>query len=597
MFKKTLGLLKPNFKPIILFDLLVKVLLVTLVVPVAWGVFVLSLKVVGIDYIGNDTLGTYLKSPSTWVVAVVVILLAAVFNYIEISGIVTAIHKSKSQSRVTVGKLMGSAVMSAKKMILSRNFGMIFVLLLLLPLTQALPVTGIVSTLTLPEFISDFIKANTILVVLLSVVILVLTILAIRWIFVFNRFSLTDETFKQSAKSSSKLIKGNYLKTIFKLILFGLFEFAVSVVLIVAISLIAMIFIQIFCDSSSRHDVAVVTFGNIARVVNAVVVFLGSIGGFAFIGAMYYDLCEEKSVEPSNISVAEKPMKNSHSIVISVLSVAMICVFVGSVAVSPSFAKNVNSMRIMSVAHRGYSTIYPENNIPAFENAIRVGADYIELDVHQTKDGVVVVTHDASIKRIAGVDKNVYDLTFDELESYDVGSWFSPDYKDLRVATLDQVMKLCKDKINVQIELKPTGNEPNFEQNVVDVVKKNDMQEQCLFGSMSADCLKTIKKLDPSLKTLYIMMTAVGNMKQIDFADSFSIEDSFVDEGLIDEIHSLSKTCFVWTLNTEETMNNAVSRGVDGIVSDDPTMVQKVVERKGNSELVFSIADLIYGKK
>ena len=121
MFKKTLGLLKPNFKPIILFDLLVKVLLVTLVVPVAWGVFVLSLKVVGIDYIGNDTLGTYLKSPSTWVVAVVVILLSAVFNYIEISGIVTAIHKSKAQSRVTVGRLMGSAVSSAKKMILDRK--------------------------------------------------------------------------------------------------------------------------------------------------------------------------------------------------------------------------------------------------------------------------------------------------------------------------------------------------------------------------------------------------------------------------------------------------------------------------------------------
>ena len=64
---------------------------------------------------------------------------------------------------------------------------------------------------------------------------------------------------------------------------------------------------------------------------------------------------------------------------------------------------------------------YPENSIPAYAAAIEQGADWIELDVHQTADNIVVISHDANIKRIAGVDKNIWEMTYAELETYDVG--------------------------------------------------------------------------------------------------------------------------------------------------------------------------------
>lgn len=111
-----------------------------------------------------------------------------------------------------------------------------------------------------------------------------------------------------------------------------------------------------------------------------------------------------------------------------------------------------------------------------------------------------MVTHDEGLKRIAAIPKNVWELTYDELARYDVGSWFSTDYSDLRVAKLDEVLKLCKGKIKLNIELKPTGHEPDFEQHVLDLIHENDYKEgEYILASLNADALKTLKRLEPNV--------------------------------------------------------------------------------------------------
>ena len=112
----------------------------------------------------------------------------------------------------------------------------------------------------------------------------------------------------------------------------------------------------------------------------------------------------------------------------------------------------------MVMAHRGDSVDAPENTLPAFQAAIDHGADAAEMDVQMTKDGTIVVMHDSSIDRTSTGSGNIWEVTYDEIKNLDNGSFFSPEFSDTRIPTLDQVIKLCKGKLYLNIEIKRTGH-------------------------------------------------------------------------------------------------------------------------------------------
>ena len=94
-------------------------------------------------------------------------------------------------------------------------------------------------------------------------------------------------------------------------------------------------------------------------------------------------------------------------------------------------------------AHRGYSAAAPENTLPAFQLAIDQGCEWAELDVQMTRDGVVMVTHDTSLRRCTGRNENIYDLTYNEVRKLDAGRWFGQKYTGAKVPTLEEVDWTC----------------------------------------------------------------------------------------------------------------------------------------------------------
>ena len=112
-------------------------------------------------------------------------------------------------------------------------------------------------------------------------------------------------------------------------------------------------------------------------------------------------------------------------------------------------------MTVIVLAHRGYSAKAPENTMAAFELALAVGADGIELDVHMTRDGEIVVIHDDTLDRTTNGKGPVSDQTMAELRELDAGSWFSPEFAGERIPTLKLVLELIKDKdVLLNIEIK-----------------------------------------------------------------------------------------------------------------------------------------------
>src|ERR1700679_3268138 len=110
--------------------------------------------------------------------------------------------------------------------------------------------------------------------------------------------------------------------------------------------------------------------------------------------------------------------------------------------------------QIVAISHRGEHLQRPENTMPAFEEAIRVGADYFEADVRTTSDGKLVLSHDATVDRCTNGTGSVAEMTFDQLEALDAGIKKSPEFAGTKIPTFDQALDLARGKIGIYVDVK-----------------------------------------------------------------------------------------------------------------------------------------------
>lgn len=161
------------------------------------------------------------------------------------------------------------------------------------------------------------------------------------------------------------------------------------------------------------------------------------------------------------------------------------------------------------VAHRGSRINRPENTLTAFEEAIRVGADGIELDVHLSKDGEVVVIHDETVDRTTNGSGRVRHLTIAELKELDAGSWFDAAFAGEKIPTLLEVLELLERtgfRGSLNIEFK-TGFHPypNMEQKVQVLLDKKDWPFDIMYSSFSLRALLRMHRLDPTAEVAYLV--------------------------------------------------------------------------------------------
>ena len=254
-----------------------------------------------------------------------------------------------------------------------------------------------------------------------------------------------------------------------------------------------------------------------------------------------------------------------------------------------------NQYRIIPnvAAHRGDSVRAPENSLPAFQMAIdEKVATWVELDVHQTKDGVIIVSHDDNLSNI-GIDLVVHESTYEELMKHDSGAYFSKKYEGLKLCTLKEALDVLKDKVAVQVEIKPTEYDDHIEEAVLDIIKETDSSLPIAVLSLKEKPLKRIKELDPDFPIIYCTVVATEGIENIDYADFFSIEESAINKDLVSRIHEKGKQCFVWTINKEDNVQYLVDCGVDTILTDDPIMMKKALTKCNYAE---SFADSLQKK-
>lgn len=241
---------------------------------------------------------------------------------------------------------------------------------------------------------------------------------------------------------------------------------------------------------------------------------------------------------------------------------------------------------VQVIAHRGYSSMFPENTMAAFEGACELGVDYIELDVQLSKDGVPVLFHDTDMKRLTGQEGLISDYTYEELQSFDVGSWFNASFAGEGIPTLQMALEyIGTQNCKVYLELKDCGQIPGFEESIVEVVRNTGMQDRIVYASFNYEYLKKIKELDSNSKILYNTTSDKKTILQEYPAEFYGLYLESATADLIDAVHDAGSKAFAWTVTTPEEMTNLIAMGIDGIVTNDPGRA-KVVKYPEYSFLV-----------
>ena len=241
------------------------------------------------------------------------------------------------------------------------------------------------------------------------------------------------------------------------------------------------------------------------------------------------------------------------------------------------------------IAHRGLSSVAPENTLISFSKAIEFNSNYIEFDLHRTKDDSIVVIHDSSIDRTAsdGVTGKIDKMTYAELQKVDISlpALYSTKYKGAKIPTFREVLGLAKGKTKVCVELKAYGTE----EDVIKILKQYNMMDDAIIFSFHYQSLAKIRKLDSKIPTLLLINSI--NKLTIDYAKVIDVNyigvgyGTKVTESLINEVHANKMKLFKWTVNTEKQMKQLVNLKVDGIITNYADKALEIVKNP-NKEIL-----------
>lgn len=229
------------------------------------------------------------------------------------------------------------------------------------------------------------------------------------------------------------------------------------------------------------------------------------------------------------------------------------------------------------VAHRGNHRFAPENTIVSYEQALEAGAPIVELDLHRSKDGVIILMHDDTLERTTNGVGNVNDMTLEQLKALDAGSWKDAKYAGERVPTLEELAELCKGKAVMMLDLK----DPVRGDEIAPVLQRVGIEsDQVIVAPWETDQASGLKPYLPDTPMILLHSrvpsgyAADGDaffegLKRMGFS-GFSLKWMHLSQAFVDDAHRHGMKVHTWTLNDPEDISGAVLMGVDGVITDDP---------------------------
>jgi glycerophosphoryl diester phosphodiesterase len=251
---------------------------------------------------------------------------------------------------------------------------------------------------------------------------------------------------------------------------------------------------------------------------------------------------------------------------------------------------------VLVFAHRGASASAPENTLASFRRAAEEHTDFVELDVQESSDGVVVVAHDRDLMKVARSPLQIWSSTEQQLREVDIGNWFSVTFRDERMPTLAEALAVCKGVCRVNIELKDYGKSRRLEESVVELVEAAGMRNDIVTMSLNRTMVDNMKRLRPNWTAGLFAAKAIGQPNRFPY-DFLAVESRTATRRFIRAAHAAHKSVYVWTVNDPQRMIRVIGLGADGLITDRPALAREVLTRyaamtQAERLLLFAMSEL-----
>lgn len=600
-FKKLIYLIKKNILCLVKFEVIYKLIVSLIFIPICIFLFNVTMKITGYSYLTLDILFKFITNPLFLILFILFLFIFTFITIFELTTLIVIFDQSYQDKKVNLIDICRVSLDKCKGLIRKENILLPILVLIMVPFLSIGFGSNFINSFGIPPFIVDYISNNKYLLELYGILYLGFLWLVSRCFFILHNMVIDNMTLFEAIKKSSKLTSYDRIINFLKVFFIQLIYIVVYNLILYLGILILYLIHFILVNHNIIQSIFISLVGIFTGLMLVIFYSLANCINYLVISFLYYEDKKKNKEEINNIVidkrtsnlVLNKRLKNVFIVLVFLAfiggSIYTYQVVTGRANLNIEYTKNVEV-----TAHRGASKDYPENTLSAFRRAKELNADWVELDVQPSSDGKVVVWHDYNLALVSD-NSIIKDLTYDEISKIDLSVHFGKKYKDEKIVLLEDVLKLAKEQnIRLNIEIKPKYADSSFEGKVVDLVKKYYYLDMCVFASSNYESLERIKKINPNIKTVYILSIVVGNITNAKYADAYSIEISNVSKSLVKKIHNEGKEVYVWTVNDEDSIKNLIRLGVDNIITDDVEgCLYTIISSKNSSVVNILIKDLM----
>ncbi|MGC5628096.1 glycerophosphodiester phosphodiesterase family protein [Georgenia sp. Z1344] len=522
-----------------------------------------TLRQLGIDGANLYTLDTLLTSPLALLVLVGIAVVATLFVLAEITLFAVIAHLALAGEPVTFGNVLRRARSIASRAIGWQGLLLVPYLTVLLPISQV----GFSSVLTehvaLPRFISGELLKTTSGTVLYTVVMGAIVYGVLRLLLFPALLAGGDVSILGAMRRSVRMTTWRPLLGFGAILLATLLAASLVMVVLGAIGLV-----PVAAGRTATVSGVVVGLLDLARFVVAG----ASSAVVAFFLVCYLRLAGGQPVEVT----APAPAGRRTRAASAVLVVAALLIATPRVVASAEAANVAAEASPEIIGHRGYPDREVENSIEGLHAAADAGADVVETDIQETRDGGLVVMHDVGLERMTGDDRDVYELTEEEV----TGLTLSQGGRTAQVPTLAEYVRAADARgVRLLVEVKPHGQErEGHARRLAEEMDRLDPDHTHMIQSLDRELIEEITRIDPDRRTAYVVGFQVGELPAT-ITDAVVIENWSLDDRMLEQARAQGRELYVWTVNDLGPLRERLAGGADAVITDDVGLAAETRER------------------
>lgn len=541
-----------------------------IVIPLFRYVTTFVLQAGAIPFVSYQNVITIITThTSIFIILIIELILLMLVVYSEFAFLLISVKNIKTAT-FTLSGVFKETFISLKTLRVSSLLLLIAYFIFIIPFADIIFRTPLLSKIQIPDFILDYMTRNWILALILILFYLVIGILGLRLILTLPLMIFKQQktwpAMKQSWKLTHKLCRP---------LLIRLGELTLPAAIILLGFYCSFYLLQLACDIFPRKLSFIIAVVNltIIQIISEVVLIWSSVIAICF---LFKPIGIQ---EKSRLAQTNKAVISTSSIIIAVL--------VMGAAITNILYLGTNFSAPVIISHRGVSEENGvQNTIPALKKTVRLKPDYVEIDLHETKDKQFVVMHDENLKKLTGVDKKPNELTLKELTHLTAKENGSKG----KVASFDQYLKAAKklhQKLLIEVKTTPQDSKKMleyFNRKYGKLIIEKHYQVQ----SLDYGVVENLHRINPKLPVLYIQPYNFTYPESV--AKGYSMEYSTLDSDFIWQAHLNHHPVYAWTVNQSGLIKRLMYDHVDGIITDDVPEVKKAIKDfKNNSSYANKI--------